>query len=69
MSSAPPYRRVPLGYLVAWVGFVFLLVLYQNEWPGTSLGAWAERVSSALIGGGLFGWLSWRFYAYKKFPG
>jgi hypothetical protein len=65
----PPYRRMPLGYLAVWIGFFLLVTLYQNGWPGTALGAWAECISTALIGGGLVGWASWRFYAYKKFPG
>jgi len=62
------HRRMPLGYLAVWVGLFLLLVLYQSGWPGALAGAWTEVLCSALVGGGFFGWLSWRLYAYKKFP-
>ena len=67
MTAPPNYRRMPFGYLVVWIVFLGVVVLYQSGVP-QSAGAWAELACAALIGGGLWGWVLWRFWLYKKFP-
>jgi hypothetical protein len=67
MTPKPPYRRMPLAYLAAWIVFTGAVLLYQGGVPQAAA-AWAKLAASALIGGALWGWVLWRFWLYKKFP-
>jgi hypothetical protein len=66
------YRPMPLGYQAVWLLLMAVIVGSQTighyGWPLSS-GLVAETVVTIILGAYFWGWIFWKFWLYKKFPG